>query len=95
MTEVGFVRQTLLTPEQVSRLRSLLTRDFDKKSEENGYLLGQIARRYEDGDGANAGAALQPLSQISELSGAVIQQAARRYLDTDNYVRLTLMPETK
>ena len=95
MTEVGFVRQTLLTPEQVSRLRSLLTRDFDRKSEENGYLLGQIARRYEDGDGANVGAALQPLSQISELSGAVIQEAARRYLDTDNYVRLTLMPETK
>src|SRR5438067_962279 len=95
MTEVRFVRQTLLTPEQVSRLRSLLTRDFDKKSEENGYLLGQIARRYEDGDGANVGAALQPLSQISELNGAVIQEAARRYLDTDNYVRLTLMPETR
>jgi len=45
MTEVGFVRQTLLTPEQVSRLRSLLVRAFDRKCEVNGYLLGKIARR--------------------------------------------------
>jgi zinc protease len=95
MAEVDSLRQTLLTPEQVSRLRTLLTRDFDKKSEENGYLLGQISRRYDDGDGANAGAAVKPPSQISELSGAEIQRAARRYLDGDNYVRVTLMPETK
>ena len=95
MTEIDSVRQTLLMPEQVSRLRSLLTRDHEKKSEENGYLLGQIARRYDDGDGANVGAAVHPAQQISELSGATIQQAARRYLDTDNYVRVTLIPETK
>jgi zinc protease len=95
MAEVDSVRQTLLMPEQVSRMRSLLTRDFEKKSEENGYLLGQISRRYDDGDGANVGAAVKPPSQISELSGAEIQRAARRYLDADNYVRVTLLPETK
>jgi len=95
MTEIDSVRQTLLKPEQVSRLRSLLTRDHEKKSEENGYLLGQISRRYDDGDGANVGAAVHPAQQISRLSGAAIQQAARRYLDTDNYVRVTLIPEAK
>jgi zinc protease len=95
MTEVEFVRQTLITPEQVTRVRSILARDFEKNSEENGYLLGQISRRYDDGDAANVGAAVQPPQQISGLSGAVIQQAARRYLDTDNYVRVTLVPETK
>ncbi len=96
MTEVEFVRQMLLVPEQVSRVRSILAREFEKNSEENGYLLGQISRRYDDGDAANVGAAVQPPPQhISELSGAVIQQAAQRYLDTDNYVRVTLMPETK
>jgi len=58
-------------------------------------VLAQISRRYDDGDGANVGAAIQAPRQISELSGAVIQQAARRYLDPDNYVRVTLMPETK
>jgi len=76
-------------------VRSLLARDHEKKSEENGYLLGLIARRYDDGDGANVSAAVDPAQQISELSGAAIQQAARRYLDIDNYVRVTLIPETK
>jgi zinc protease len=95
MTEIDSVRQTLLMPEQVSRLRSLLTRDHEKKSEENGYLLGQISRRYDDGDGAHVGAAVHPAQQISQLSGAAIQQAARRYLDTHNYVRVTLIPEAK
>jgi zinc protease len=94
MTEVEFVRQTLLGPDQVSRIRSILVRDFEKNSEENGYLLGQISRRYEDGDGAHVADALRP-PQLSELSGAVIQKAAQRYLDTDNYVRVTLMPEAK
>jgi len=94
MTEVAFVRETLLTPDQVSRIRGILARDFDKNSEENGYLLGQISRRYDDGDGANVGAAVQP-PQFAGLSGAAIQQAAQRYLDPNNYVRVTLMPETK
>ena len=95
MTEIEFVRQTQLMPDQVSRVRGVLAQDFEKDSVDNGYLLAQISRRYDDGDGANVGAAVQAPRQMSELSGAVIQQAARRYLDPDNYVRVTLMPETK
>jgi hypothetical protein len=87
-------RLPLLGPDQLSRIRSILVRDFEKNSEENGYLLGQIARRYEDGDAAHVADALRP-PQLSELSGAAIQKAAQRYLDTDNYVRVTLMPEAK
>jgi zinc protease len=95
MTEIELVRQTQLMPDQVSRVRGVLAQDFEKDSVDNGYVLAQISRRYDDGDGANVGAAVQAPRQISELSGAVIQQAARRYLDPDNYVRVTLMPETK
>ena len=62
-------------------MRGILAQDFEKDSEDNGYLLAQISRRYDDGDGANVGAAVQAPQQISELSGAVIQQAAQRYLD--------------
>ena len=94
MEEVAFVRNTLLSPEQVSRIRAILARDFDKNSLENGYLLNQIARRYSDGDAANVGAAVEP-PQTSVLTGASIQAAARRYLDMANYVQVTLMPQGK
>ena len=33
--------------------------------------------------------------QIAALTGDAIQQAARTYLNTENYVKVTLMPETK
>ena len=41
-----FLQTTLLTPEQVARVRSLLTRDIEQNSQENGYLLNQIAKKY-------------------------------------------------
>jgi predicted Zn-dependent peptidase len=33
--------------------------------------------------------------RITALTGDAIQQAARTYLDTMNYVKVTLMPESK
>jgi zinc protease len=94
MEEIAFVRNTLLSAEQVSRVRAILARDFEKKSQENAYLLNQISRRYSDGDAAHVGIAVQP-PQTSVLSAAAIQAAAQRYLDTENYVRVTLMPAAK
>jgi zinc protease len=94
MEEVAFVGKTMLTPGQVSRVRGILQREFEKNSLENGYLLNQISRRYDDGDGPNVNAAVQP-PQLSDLSGYTIQVAAQKYLDAGNYVRVTLMPETK
>ena len=95
MTEVEFCQADAAHAGTGVPCAGILAQDFEKNSEDNGYLLAQISRRYDDGDGANVGAAVHPPQQISELSGAVIQQAAQRYLDTHNYVRVTLMPETK
>jgi zinc protease len=94
MEEVAFIRDTLLSPGQVSRVRSILLQEFEKSSEENGYLLGQISRRYDDGDAAHVDAGVQP-PRTSELSADAIRAAAQKYLDTGNYVRVTLMPEAK
>jgi len=95
MHEIAFVRSTLLSPEQISRVRGILVREFERNSEENGYWLGQIARRYEDGEAANVGAVVQLPQQIARLSGEAVQRAAQRYLTLDRYVRVTLMPEKK
>ena len=94
MEEIAFVRKTLLSAEQVSRVRAIVTRNFDKNSQDNGFLLNQISRRYIDGDAANVAAAVET-PQTSVLSGAAIQTAAQKYLDLENYVRVTLMPQAK
>jgi zinc protease len=91
--EIAFVKRT--TGLQMERLRTALRRDFDEDSQNNGYLLNQIVRRYEDGDAANVGNVFNMPDQIAALTAAQIQQAAQTYLNTDNYVRVTLMPETK
>jgi predicted Zn-dependent peptidase len=75
-------------------VRDLLMREFERNSQENGYLLGQIARRYEEGDAANVGMVFQMPQRIAALNGYAIQLAAGKYLDPANYVQITLTPET-
>ena len=48
--EIAFVRATPLSPGQVALIREALLRDFEQNSQDNGYLLNQISRRYEDGE---------------------------------------------
>jgi len=91
--EIRFVKDTAFTPEQVRRIRAALLRDFEQDSQDNGYLLNQIVRRYADGDMMNGAAPLDLPDQISALTGEAIQQAARTYLDNGNYVKVTLTPE--
>jgi len=93
--EVRFVKDTTFTTEQVRRIRAALLRDFEQDSQNNFYLLNQIARRYADGDAARIAEALDVPDQISALTGEAIQQAARTYLDDGNYVKVTLVPEKK
>jgi zinc protease len=93
--EVAFVRKTLLTPNQVGRVRDVLLRELDKSSQDNGYLLNEIARRYEENDAANLAALSQQPAEVASLSGLAIQRAAVRYFDPANYVKVTLMPEGK
>jgi predicted Zn-dependent peptidase len=91
--EVEFLRSNLLTRERVATIRQNLLRELDQHRQDNGFLLGQVARSYEDGDGA-ADVAATPV-EIGALTGEAIQRAARTYLDTSRYVKVTLMPEGK
>jgi zinc protease len=93
--EIAFVRRTPLSFDQVNRIRTALRRDFEEDSQNNGYLLNQIVRRYEDGNPEGVASVFNLPEQIAALSGAQIQQAAQTYLNPDNYVKVTLMPETK
>jgi zinc protease len=93
--EIAFVRATPFSPDQMGLIRQGLLREFEKNSQDNSYLLGQIARHYEDGDAANVGAVDGLPARIAALTSEALQQAAQTYLDPANYVKVTLMPETK
>jgi zinc protease len=93
--EIDFVKATVFSREQMAMMREGLLREYESNSQDNGYLLNQISRRYEDGDAANIAAGDNLPAQIEALSGAAIQRAAQTYLNTANYVKVTRMPETK
>lgn len=93
--EVQSVRDIPLTPGQTKLVREVLARDFESSSQDNGYLLRQISRAYEDREAAAVAAALDMPTRLEALTGEAIQQAGQDYLDTNNYVQVTLMPETK
>ncbi len=93
--EINFVKRTPLTTDQMGRVRAALRRDWDENSQNNGYLLNQIVRKYEDGNPEGVGSVFSVPDQINALTGTAVQQAAQNYLSMDNYVRVTLMPESK
>jgi zinc protease len=93
--EIAFVRNIGFQPGQVGRIRDALQHDYETNSVENGYLLGQIARRYENGEVADLAAVTDYPSRLNELTGAAIHGAAMKYLDPSNYVKVILTPEGK
>ena len=93
--EIAFVKATPLSPGHVTMIRESLLREFERASQENGYLLNQISRRYEDGDAADVASVVNLPDRIAALTGEAIQQAAQAYLNTGSYVKVTLMPEAK
>jgi predicted Zn-dependent peptidase len=70
-----------------------MLRNIEEASQDNGYLLDEIARRYENGDAANVAEVFDRPRAIASLTGAAIYDAAQTFLDTDNYVQVTLLPE--
>jgi predicted Zn-dependent peptidase len=93
--EIAFVKATPLSPAQVSLIHEALLREFERNSQDNGYLLNQIALRYEEGNASDVAAVVNLADRIAALTGDAIQQAAKTYLDTGNYVKVTLTPEAK
>jgi zinc protease len=93
--DIARLKATPLSAGQVVRIRESLLREFEGSSQSNGYLLTQIARRYEDGQAADLEPLVHMPGQIAALSGEDIQRAAQAWLDTGNYVKVILVPETR
>jgi predicted Zn-dependent peptidase len=79
----------------VARIREAMLREFERNSQDNRYLLNQVARKYEEGEAADVAAAVNLPERIAALTGDQIEQAAKTYLNMQNYVKVTLVPEKK
>jgi len=95
LEEIASMKAAPLSEGQMALVRELLQREFESDSQSNLYLLDQISRHYEDGDAADLAAVGNLPDRIAALTAGAIQQAAQSYLDTENYVKVTLMPQTQ
>jgi zinc protease len=93
MQEIEKFKAVGPSEKQVSDEREALLRDFETNSKQNGYLLGQLAARYDVGEDP-AGLWNMP-EYYKKIDAAMIQDAAKKYLDMNNRVRVTLVPEKK
>ncbi len=92
--EIDYVKNIRLRAEQMALIRESLQRDYERNSQDNGYVLNQVARHYETGDLAELATIEHVPDQIAALTSETVQQATATYLAGDNAVTVTLMPET-
>ena len=78
---------------QVADARSGLQRDFEVNSHQNQYLLNRLLFKYEYGE--NVADVFNMAPYYDQISVAAIRDAARMYLNTNRYVKVTLVPDTK
>ena len=74
-------------------MKETLLRDLETNSKQNGFLLAEHLFPIPAVGGLATLFGLE--DYYKKLTAATIQEAARTYLDTNNYVKVTLFPETK
>jgi zinc protease len=81
------------TEQEVADVRQALLRSDETNLEENGFWLNRLYSIYRHGVETGAGRIFQYADSVRALGTADIQATAVRYLDTNNYVHVTLLPE--
>ncbi len=92
-TEIDALKSRGPNEAQLREVREGLAREFETSSKQNGYLLNQIALRYEYPEDLKDFFGLPEF--YAALTPAMIQDAAKTYLNTGNYVEVTLFPEKR
>jgi len=81
------------TEKQVSDEKETLLREFETSIKLNNYLVDQITYKYQYGEDP---AGLWKIPEYyRKLDAAMIRQAAKTYLNTNNFIKVTLFPEKK
>jgi zinc protease len=81
------------TAAQVNDVKTLLTRDYETNSKQNGWLLAQIYLKYLYGEEPES--LLKVPEYYAAITAGMIQEAAKKYLDEKRYVKVVLLPQKK
>jgi zinc protease len=91
--EIDKLKTTGPTQQEIENEKEALLREFETSSKQNGFLLGQIAGKYQIGEDV---AGIWDVPELyKKIDAASVKQAAKTYINTGNYVRVTLVPEKK
>jgi len=93
--EIAYVRDLRLSQTQLMLVRESLLREFERGSQENGYLLNAIVRQYQDNGGRNVGEIEHVPDQIAALTSDAIHDAAQTLLKAENAVTVIQTPERR
>ncbi|MDY6981895.1 MAG: insulinase family protein, partial [Pseudomonadota bacterium] len=80
---------------ELAEVRQVFLRNRETSLEQNGYWLNQLTQALSMGREPLAGDILEQGVVIDLMTPEAIQDAARQLIDTNNYVKLTLLPESK
>ena len=89
--EIELLKANGPTDKQVADVKETFLRDQETNMKTNGYLVGQIAARYQYGEDLTS--LFNMPAYYNKIDAATVREAARQYLKTDNFVEVTLFPE--
>ena len=72
-------------------MKETFLRDQETNMKQNGYLLGQIALRYEYNEDLSS--LFNMADYYRKIDAAMVRDAAQKYLKPDNMVKVSLFPE--
>ena len=79
--------------EDLNKVKESQRRTRETNMEQNGYWLSQIAFRYQRGDDPTDVLGFEAF--IEALTPEMVQEAAKLYFNMNNYIQVTLYPETE
>jgi len=89
---IDSAKQNGATAAELQKVREQQLRAQEVSLKENGYWVGNIAARLENGEDPR-GLATYTKDFIEKLTSEQIRDAARRYLDMSRYAKFVLLPE--
>ena len=89
--EIETFRMEGVTEEELRDAKQAMYRDYETGIKRNRWLLTQLNYRYSEGEDLES--LFDYPRSLENLTAEVIQDAAKTYLDTGNFVQVTLIPE--